>query len=61
MQIIHITLIFTVQIPVAYISRLVLLLFNILYVCFFCYFLFFFKVNSGVFLHNRVATLMGTV
>ena len=26
----------------------------------FCYFLFFFKVKSGVFLHNRVATLITT-
>jgi len=25
---------------------------------FFYHFLFFFKVNSGVFLHNRVATLV---
>jgi len=27
---------------------------------FFYYFLFFFKVNSGGFLHNRVATLLRT-
>jgi len=32
---------------------------NILYVCFFkIIFWVFFKVNSGIFLHNRVATLV---
>jgi len=46
-----------VQVPIAYISSLVLNFFYILYVWGFYYFLFFFKINSGVFLHNRVATL----
>jgi len=40
-----------VQVPPAYISSLVLTFFNILYVWVFLFF-------SGVFLHNRVATLV---
>jgi len=43
-----------VQVPVACFSSLVLTFLNILYVR------VFFKVNSGVFLHNRVSTLAGT-
>jgi len=52
---------FYVQVPVAHISSLVLTFFKH-FVClgFFIYFLFFFKVNSGVFHHNRVATLAPT-
>ena len=52
-----ITFKFYVQVPLVYISSLVLTFLNIWYVCTgVFYFLFFFKVNSGVFLHNRVAT-----
>jgi len=45
MQIMHITLIFYVQLPVAYISSLVLTFFNIFYVCFFNHFLGFFQAK----------------
>ena len=37
----HNTLIFYVQVPIAYISSLILTFFNILYVCFFIIFCFF--------------------
>jgi len=48
--------------PVACFSSLVLTFLNILYVwVFFIVFWVFFKVNSGVFLHNRVATLFDTL
>jgi len=62
MQIMHITLIFVQEVPVVYISSLVLTFFkHILYVWGFLLFsVFFFKVNAGVFLHNRVATLNDT-
>jgi len=56
MQLMHIALLSYVQVPVAYISSLVLTFFCmsgfvfIFWVCF--------KVNSGVFRHNRVATLL---
>ena len=48
------------QVPIAYISSLILVYLNILYVCFFIVFWVFFKVNSEVFLHNTVATLIYT-
>jgi len=55
----HITSIFNVQVlVVAYISRLVLLFFDILHVSFFFFFWGFFKVNSGDFLYNRAVTLV---
>ena len=49
------------QVPVAYICGFKFgfdFFKNILYVCFFFIFWVFFKVNSGVFLHNRLATLL---
>jgi len=45
MKIMYNTLIFYVQVPVAYISSLILTFLNILYVCFFIIFCFF-KVNT---------------
>jgi len=50
---------FYVQVPVACISSSVLTFFK-RFVClvFFIIFCFFFKINSGVFVHNRVATLV---
>jgi len=49
---------FYVQVPLAYISSLVLTFYTFCMSGFFVTFWFFFKVNSGVFLHNRVATLV---
>ena len=54
----HNPLIFYVQVPVAYISSLILTFLNILYVCFFIIFCFFFQGKFWGFLHNSVATLV---
>ena len=48
------------HVRVAYILSLVLIFLNILYVCFFFLFSVFFNVDSGGFLHNRLATLLRT-
>ena len=45
------------QVSLAYISKFGFDVFNILCVCFFIFWVFF-KVNSGGFLHNGVATLV---
>jgi len=58
MEIMHNTVIFYVQVPVAYISRLIVAFFKQFYVCFFYHFLFFFQGKFWGFLHNRVVTLV---
>jgi len=58
MQIMYITLISYVEVPVvAYISSSVFTFFKRFDVWVFIIFWGFLKINSGVFLHNRVATL----
>jgi len=56
MQIMHISLIFDVEVLVVYISHLVLLFLTFCMSGFFYYFLFFFKVNSGVFLSGNTGS-----
>jgi len=58
MQIMHDTLIFYVQVPVAYISSLILTFLKHFVCLFFLSFSLFFQGKFGGFLHNRVATLV---